>query len=204
MRRFEIYDSTKRGHAPCAILQVDERGGASIRILEGVDASEVPMLFIPFIEKGIREIPDKWARRWIEDRVVPPGRQNLGEVLRANGLIEYDQIELLARGKGRSSHDDFLVRETTECVEYEHARLGSLNQLEPSKEFAVELGSRFRQLRRSAGLTQSALSERTGIRQEVISRIESGKANPTVFILLELASGLGADLQVVLNKKDEG
>lgn len=48
--------------------------------------------------------------------------------------------------------------------------------------------------RRQMGLTQSELSNRTGIPQGAISRIESGKANPSIKTLVRLAEGLNMDV----------
>ena len=46
------------------------------------------------------------------------------------------------------------------------------------------------------GLTQQQLAEKTGIDQAAISRIESGRANPTLNTLDALAEGVGASLLV--------
>ena len=48
--------------------------------------------------------------------------------------------------------------------------------------------------RNSAGLTQQQLSEKIGINQAVLSRIETGKANPSIGTLQKLAKGLGKKL----------
>ena len=45
-------------------------------------------------------------------------------------------------------------------------------------------------------LTQKELSERTGIRQSNISRIENGNSSPTVATLQQLAHGLGKKLHI--------
>ena len=50
--------------------------------------------------------------------------------------------------------------------------------------------------RKSAGLTQKQLSERTGIAQADISKLENGSANPSLRTLRRLASGLGMKLKV--------
>ena len=44
--------------------------------------------------------------------------------------------------------------------------------------------------RKSAGLTQKQLSEKTGITQADISKLESGNANPSLRTLQRLASGM--------------
>ena len=50
--------------------------------------------------------------------------------------------------------------------------------------------------RKAAGLTQKELSERTGIAQADISRLERGNANPSLKTLQRLASGMGMKLKV--------
>ena len=50
--------------------------------------------------------------------------------------------------------------------------------------------------RRRKAITQSQLSEITGIAQADISRIENGNANPSLQTLQRLAAGLGMRLKV--------
>jgi transcriptional regulator with XRE-family HTH domain len=50
--------------------------------------------------------------------------------------------------------------------------------------------------RKNTGLTQKQLSEKTGIDQSDISRMESGDANPTLATLKRLAAGMGMTLKV--------
>jgi transcriptional regulator with XRE-family HTH domain len=52
-------------------------------------------------------------------------------------------------------------------------------------------------LRRRRQLTQRQLSERTGIQQSEISRIEGARANPTAATLAALAHALGGELRIV-------
>lgn len=50
--------------------------------------------------------------------------------------------------------------------------------------------------RNKEGLTQKELSERTGITQADISRIENGTRNPSLAMLKRLAEGLGMRLKL--------
>ena len=50
--------------------------------------------------------------------------------------------------------------------------------------------------RRASGLTQKELSERTGIAQGDISKLENGSANPSIRTLQRLANGMGMTLKV--------
>ena len=45
--------------------------------------------------------------------------------------------------------------------------------------------------RKSSGMTQKQLSEKTGIAQADISKLESGSANPSLRTLHRLAAGMG-------------
>ena len=53
------------------------------------------------------------------------------------------------------------------------------------------------ELREKHHLTQVELSEKTGISQAQISRIERGVVSPTTTTLAKLVEALGADLQIV-------
>lgn len=195
MRSFDIYNAAKRSHKPVAQLHYDNRKGKlRICIAEDAAPANLPLMFALFAEQGKREVPDKWARKWLEERIPPQGRQNLGEILRANGLETYDEVALLEAAQGRSAQDDFLVRPTPN-PSYEYAAV-SLEEAPHSvcETIGYELAAR----RKALGLTQRDVSEITGIDQAAVSRIESGRANPTLDTLDTLAQAVGANLLIKL------
>jgi transcriptional regulator with XRE-family HTH domain len=51
-----------------------------------------------------------------------------------------------------------------------------------------------RRLRKGAGLSQESLSERCGIFRTYLSRVEGGTANPTINVLVDLATALGVNI----------
>ena len=53
-------------------------------------------------------------------------------------------------------------------------------------------------------MTQKELAEKLGTGQAVISRLESGNANPTIGSLAEIAKALNADLHIALKPKGKG
>ena len=55
--------------------------------------------------------------------------------------------------------------------------------------------------RASANITQKELSERTGIAQTEISRLENGSRNPSIRLLQRLADGMGMELNVSFTPK---
>ncbi len=52
-------------------------------------------------------------------------------------------------------------------------------------------GQRVRELRIATGMTQEDLAERCGLFRTYMSRIETGKANPTLSMIYALAGSLG-------------
>lgn len=50
--------------------------------------------------------------------------------------------------------------------------------------------------RRRKGVTQNVLAEKIGTKQSVISRLESGKANPSLSFLKRLAGALDSSLEI--------
>lgn len=74
----------------------------------------------------------------------------------------------------------------------DHAFRQEWDALEP--EFAIVQA--IIDARKESGLTQKQLSERTGIAQADISKLESGNANPSVRTLQRLAAGMGMRVKI--------
>ena len=55
----------------------------------------------------------------------------------------------------------------------------------------------------SQNLTQKQLSDRTGIDQADISKLENGTRNPTLNLLKRLADGMGMSLKIEFNPKSK-
>nr|WP_235215332.1 helix-turn-helix domain-containing protein [Phaeacidiphilus oryzae] len=64
----------------------------------------------------------------------------------------------------------------------------------PDEELLAGVGPRLRSLRKERRTTLAALSERTGISQSTLSRLESGQRRPTLELLLPLARAYGVGL----------
>ena len=95
-----------------AILSYDEEKELyAIFIPESIHPDDLPAILGLFARKGIREIEDKWARRFVKERVVPSDRQNIGMILREVGMSYYDEFPLLVYTRGRCCMDDFYLEE---------------------------------------------------------------------------------------------
>jgi len=205
VREFEIYNAARRSRKSCATLVYDEIADEMfIDIDVSAKPEDLPLMLGLFVEQGKFTVPDEWTRRWVRERVPPSSRQNMGEILRAQGLEEYDEMALLAAAEGRSAQDDFLIREVIEdepgeviyaVVEFEG---DEAEPQESTPSWCALLGAEIAQRRRDLGMTQRELAERTGIDQAQISRIEQGRATPTIDTLEALAKGVGRALLIKL------
>lgn len=195
MRTFAIIDGSRRRALPCGWLSYDEQTREFGIELSDRALEHAPLMLELLAQKGERFVGHDLSLRWVQERIPPPGRQNIGQVLKANGLDEYDEFALLMSSMGACSQDDFLLRE----VGSEESRESADGQSKGGSAAHVltrEVGAALARCRREAGMTQRALSERTGVQQAVISRIERGRGNPTLDLVQALAAGMGAKLRI--------
>ena len=305
MRTFVIADSSRRKAEPVGVLIWEEdperkQGRFILELSSECSESDLPLSLAFCTKRVARRATPEESEDWVRSRIVPEDRHNIVEVLRSNGLAEYDEVSLLASSKGRSSDDDFLAyevavpdalarelaaadaelqerktpdgaeRQATGLVQeqapdgagrkepgqvgrqasdqsdaqassradkllaavkrsrsgheatYAFVELPQLSSsqksagpvanaadrahspsaLDPRKaaepSAAKLIGAQIRQRRRAAGLTQKQLAARAGITQAMLSRIESGSGNPTLALLEDVASALGAQLDISL------
>ena len=59
-----------------------------------------------------------------------------------------------------------------------------------------EIASQLRQVRKEQGMTQERLAEKVGTRKSNISRLESGRYNPSLDFLEKVPGGLGREIEV--------
>ena len=71
----------------------------------------MPAILSLLAKQGIRELDDKWARRFVKERVVPPDRQNIGMIMRQLHMKKYSEFPILEYTSGRCCMDDFYLVE---------------------------------------------------------------------------------------------
>jgi len=102
-------------------------------------------------------------------------------------------------GEERStSFGDFVTQKEQEATPERRAQMKDAQhrmELLHAEHFGI--AAQVTNLRKRLHLTQADLSEKTGIKQPEISRIEQGNANPTQETLVKLGIGLGAVLAFV-------
>lgn len=107
MKLFAIRDATNEEAGVLALLECYEHQRAFyLELPPHTDPWELPFVLHEYARRGELTIDAHWSLRWVQARVVPPQRQNIGEVLRTNGLDEYDELRFLELTDGRCSQDD--------------------------------------------------------------------------------------------------
>lgn len=118
MKIFAIRDESARSQKDLAYLLYCERQKTFyIEVPRGRSEWEVPLLISSFVKRGEYTIDAYWSRMWVQQRIVPSDRQNLGEILKENGLSEYDEFKLLVLCGGRCAQDDYYLKAVSEEVE---------------------------------------------------------------------------------------
>lgn len=106
---YNLHDSKKN---PVAfLLYYEKKCYFRIRICPESEIENLPFLLTIFAEQGHYNIGDYWSRRFVQSRIVPPDRQNLGTILKDCNMDYYDEYALLLKSRGKCSHDDYAVEE---------------------------------------------------------------------------------------------
>ena len=110
MKIFVIRDESSADRKDIAYLlyyEADKR--FYIELPDNADIWETPLLLSSFVKKGETTVNSYWSRLWVQQRIIPSDRQNLGQILKDNNLKEYDEFQLLMLGMGRCAQDDYYL-----------------------------------------------------------------------------------------------
>jgi hypothetical protein len=80
-----------------------------VELPENADPWETPLLLASSAERGEYTVGAKWSGLWVKQRIIPPDRQNIGQILRDNGMEEYDEYRLLTLATGRCAQDSCYI-----------------------------------------------------------------------------------------------
>lgn len=106
MYRFAVKNRIYNDKTVAYLLYDEAKGEYRIEVPDGVKSAEAPLIIADFIKKGQRVIGSEWSLRWVKQRVIPPERQNIGQILRENHMEYYDEFPLLRMNQGRSCQDE--------------------------------------------------------------------------------------------------
>ena len=117
MRIFAIRDESHPRDAVLGYLIYYELPKAFyIELPDHADPWETPLLLSSFVKRGQYSVNSYWSRMWVQQRIIPQDRQNIGQILKENGLKEYDEFQLLMLTMGRCAQDDCYLEEITSHV----------------------------------------------------------------------------------------
>lgn len=112
MRLFEIKDETMpRDQILGYLIYYENAKAFYIELPEGADPWDIPPILSSFIKRGEHSVNSYWSRLWVEQRIIPQDRQNIGQVLKENGLSVYDEFSLLLLSMGRCAQDECYLEE---------------------------------------------------------------------------------------------
>ena len=111
MRSFWIRNPNYDDKAVATLTYDEETREYHIEVPEDVESRELPLIIADLVDMGQRSIGPYWSLRWVQGRVVPPERQNIGEILREHGMEYYDEFPLLVDGRGWCCQDECYLEE---------------------------------------------------------------------------------------------
>lgn len=111
MRVFAIRDDEIAGKDLGYLLYYEGSKAFYIELPEEADEWETPMILSSFVRRGEHSVNAYWSMVWVRQRIVPQDRQNLGQILKDNGLDAYDELQLLLLGHGRCAQDNVYITE---------------------------------------------------------------------------------------------
>ena len=110
MKLFEIRDDDLNDKLVGYLMYYDRAEEFYIELPEGIDEADAPFMFARQTREKRYSVDKYWSRKWVDARIVPPDRQNIGEILKVNGLKTYDPFKLLELADGRCAQDESYIK----------------------------------------------------------------------------------------------
>lgn len=122
MRVFAIRDDEIAGKDLGYLLYYEGSKAFYIELPDDADEWETPLILSSFVRRGEHSVNAYWSMVWVRQRIVPRDRQNLGMILKDNGLDTYDEFQLLLLGHGRCAQDNVYIAEINDIPAFMQAR----------------------------------------------------------------------------------
>ena len=117
MKIFEIIDAELE-LSMGVLLYYKKEKTCIIELQEYLDEWTAPLLFTSYVKQHIYTIPRDISRLWVQERVIPSGRQNIKEILAHHNLKEYDEMTFLEISDGKCSQDSLYIKKIESLPEY--------------------------------------------------------------------------------------
>ncbi len=109
MKAYEIYDDENKISIG-VLLYYEKDKSFVIELQESLDEWTAPLLLASYAKKKVFTIPKDVSLMWVRERVIPSGRQNIGDILVRHKLKAYDEMTFLELSEGRCSHDGIYIK----------------------------------------------------------------------------------------------
>ena len=86
-------------------------------MLDKQNTDVLDIAFRQWKNRGFTVVPENLSKSWVEERVIPPNRQGIEEVLVDFGLTEYNLLDMLLATNGRCQLDSSYIREINPMTE---------------------------------------------------------------------------------------
>ncbi|MCL1983665.1 MAG: hypothetical protein FWG53_11360 [Clostridiales bacterium] len=109
LQSFVLRDGNLNGRQVGALTYDSVAKQFSMTIAEDVPKDDLPLSLAGFANRNIRVLSHEDVLRWVRGRICPPGRHNIREILRDNGLKEYDEFGLLMVTQAKCDKDELYL-----------------------------------------------------------------------------------------------
>ena len=117
MKSYEIRDE-ESGLFIGVLLYYEKEKSFIIELADGLDEWQAPLLLTYYVKKGIYTIPRDVSLLWVQERIIPNTRQNIGAILNTHKLKEYDEMKFLELSEGRCSQDSLFIKRIPRLPEF--------------------------------------------------------------------------------------
>ena len=83
----------------------------ALHIYRDTNIKKAPIMLYAYAEVGMYDLSPEWSLRWVRDRIIPPSRANIGEIMRGFGMTCYDEFEMFVKLNGRCVQDELYIEE---------------------------------------------------------------------------------------------
>ena len=111
LRSFALIDGNLGGKQVATFTYDTATRQFAMTITKDISPNDLPLSLEGFVLRDKHELSHEDVLRWIKGRICPPGRHNIREILRENGLKEYDEFGLLMVTKAKCGKDELYLSE---------------------------------------------------------------------------------------------
>lgn len=112
IRKFYVKSKIRKKEYTWAVLEYNSGTQQfALHIDKESDWHKAPIMIFAYADTGRFDLDAEWSLRWVRDRIIPPNRANIGEILKAAGLTEYSEFGMLMYHRGRCVQDDMYIEE---------------------------------------------------------------------------------------------